>query len=875
MKSYGKKAIYILGMGLALFLNVCTARAAYEYEVFDEYLPVEYTDKIAWGGDYILLEKTETGFSASDHYYGLYDYINGNWVMEYQLFNEGYFEDAEYAGDGIFLIPRTSNTHMSPLLLNGKTGKIVSLDGLQVSNLNFVGGIALARANEENEKTDIYVVSEEGVYYSTEIMKCYENTSSIIHGGFYRDENYAVYIFSDSTFIIYDINEDISFSFDRTEYAQKLTSLNSEAELVICGDYMVFLNMEGNDGKNYYAVTTLDGTDYIMATVCDYSTVTEDGNLLVISDGEINEIVLANQHLPDHQPISNLALIACEKEDREVMLVNIDRKCNLYQNSIVYKDIFYLDTNPPYDMADVYYLGGKYSTFSGIWYLPDDSLENGSVYVRLMGDGKVLYESDVLNAQTCSEKFSVDVSGIKKLGIEYSGNYNLGDIAVGLADGEFISAAAEDSIMDNHSLIDEESDNREESGFLESVKLYDLHAYMGELNKAVIVTDNMGNTYDKAIRTFGSEKSATYDIGGKYSLLYGTVAVTKADQNNDYARDKRGCIRIYGDGNLLWEDADLNSATKPYDMSVDITGVIDLKVELIGFQVNLMLDSMDVIFNDATLSADNLENAGKDDSLDKTELSNYLGQTASTIEQEFGEPNDTFGSMGLWYLVYDDFVFYSGYSENGDNIITEIVIRNGLTDYSLCGITTQMTEMEAEKSLVEKGFQKLATNIYYDERDQLIRIEQDSGYQDTETGRELKELDTLRIDAYQCRLDMNPDKTETFQYMKCAISEVMQEIDGLNVYTVDQTVIAENNDIRFEGVQNGPDPLQAIINEIVIKGEDSAFCLYGITCKDSEIARDYLSFCEGGSGELIDPAGNILYLWDSCDDEPAVSLKAL
>ena len=329
-----------------------------------------------------------------------------------------------------------------------------------------------------------------------------------------------------------------------------------------------------------------------------------DRNLLIVADGRVEEIPLANEQLSEVQPISNLALISCEKEDREEMVVNIDRKNTLYQNSIVYRDIFYLDSDPPYDIADTYYLGGKYSTFSGTWYFPDDTPESGSAYVRLMGDGSVIYESTILDAQSCYENFSVDVTGIQQLGIEYDGVYSLGDVAVGLANGNFIPVEAGVALgTDSPNTGNNVGMDMPNQGTSETVKLYDLHAYLGELNKGTVVTDNMGNTYNKAIKVFSDEKSATYDIGGKYSLLSGTVAVTKADQDNDFDRNKRGYIRIYGDGNLLWEDADLNTATKPYDMSVDITGVTDLKVEMSGFSVNLMMDCMAVIFDDVTLTA--------------------------------------------------------------------------------------------------------------------------------------------------------------------------------------------------------------------------------------------------------------------------------
>lgn len=90
-------------------------------------------------------------------------------------------------------------------------------------------------------------------------------------------------------------------------------------------------------------------------------------------------------------------------------------------------------------------------------------------------------------------------------------------------------------------------------------------------------------------------------VSGEDFSELGTVAVTKTNQDNDYARDKRGYLKIYGDDVLLWEDSSISSSTKPYEMSVDISGVTDLRIEICGFPVNLMYDCLAVIFDDVVL----------------------------------------------------------------------------------------------------------------------------------------------------------------------------------------------------------------------------------------------------------------------------------
>ena len=52
---------------------------------------------------------------------------------------------------------------------------------------------------------------------------------------------------------------------------------------------------------------------------------------------------------------------------------------------------------------------------------------------------------------------------------------------------------------------------------------------------------------------------------------------------------------------ILWEDADLNTMTRPYEMSVDISGVQDLRIEMQGFDARLMSSGINVIFENAVL----------------------------------------------------------------------------------------------------------------------------------------------------------------------------------------------------------------------------------------------------------------------------------
>lgn len=134
----------------------------------------------------------------------------------------------------------------------------------------------------------------------------------------------------------------------------------------------------------------------------------------------------------------------------------------------------------------------------------------------------------------------------------------------------------------------------------EGMKLSRLHSYVGDLDVENIM-DNMENAYVDAFVAGSNEESATYDIGMRYRTLKGIVAVEKGDQDSDFDRDRCGYIQVYGDGTLLWEDTKINTSSKPYEMSVDISEVTDLKIVMSGFPINLSWDHISVIFANVTL----------------------------------------------------------------------------------------------------------------------------------------------------------------------------------------------------------------------------------------------------------------------------------
>lgn len=103
------------------------------------------------------------------------------------------------------------------------------------------------------------------------------------------------------------------------------------------------------------------------------------------------------------------------------------------------------------------------------------------------------------------------------------------------------------------------------------------------------VRDTLGNEYESGLEGYMDppdgqsywsigECSMTWDIGGKYDRLVATGIIPESDKGLNLG----GVIRIYGDGALLYEKTDITTDLKPYPVEIDISGIIDLKIEIYG-----------------------------------------------------------------------------------------------------------------------------------------------------------------------------------------------------------------------------------------------------------------------------------------------------
>lgn len=93
------------------------------------------------------------------------------------------------------------------------------------------------------------------------------------------------------------------------------------------------------------------------------------------------------------------------------------------------------------------------------------------------------------------------------------------------------------------------------------------------------IVDNKGNVYEQGYKMGGIYLGdADWYLYGSYDTLTGVVAPGK----NNVSSAPKAEVIIYGDGVILWEKANISQADEPYNFTVNISGVNDLKIYMSG-----------------------------------------------------------------------------------------------------------------------------------------------------------------------------------------------------------------------------------------------------------------------------------------------------
>lgn len=110
-----------------------------------------------------------------------------------------------------------------------------------------------------------------------------------------------------------------------------------------------------------------------------------------------------------------------------------------------------------------------------------------------------------------------------------------------------------------------------------AVLLANLDYFTGKSLSLKNLKDNLGNEHPQSLNT---NFNNTYLLNGQYSAISGTLFQVY-EYRSKYIETT---LNIYGDGELLYT-ATVTQGVQPIDFKVDLTGVLELRLELAGNSV--------------------------------------------------------------------------------------------------------------------------------------------------------------------------------------------------------------------------------------------------------------------------------------------------
>ncbi len=115
-----------------------------------------------------------------------------------------------------------------------------------------------------------------------------------------------------------------------------------------------------------------------------------------------------------------------------------------------------------------------------------------------------------------------------------------------------------------------------------------------DFKTAVSEKDNNGDTHYNCITT---NFDRTYNLDGQYSLITGTMYQKYERRSWTSAKNTPNCIEIYGDGRLLYTHTVDPETTgiDPIDFSVDLTGVLQLRVYFSTYGISWPSERRDLL----------------------------------------------------------------------------------------------------------------------------------------------------------------------------------------------------------------------------------------------------------------------------------------
>lgn len=215
-----------------------------------------------------------------------------------------------------------------------------------------------------------------------------------------------------------------------------------------------------------------------------------------------------------------------------------------------------------------YLLEGKYEKFTGRVILKDEwkSSKCEGVYIKVYGDGNLLFASKEVTAGYLPEDFEVDVTNVYKLRIEITEEW-----VAYLVNAYLYKDKATPTV----------SDFKETLPKVPKIYLTDYPIFRKVASGFEVLgsdVDDLNNTYPNAFVPYSYYNISIlwqdYYLDGNYNAITGTV-YRKPNQ-----KGKGRIVNIYGDGKLLYKSKEVKPEHQPENFSVNIQGVKFLRVEM-------------------------------------------------------------------------------------------------------------------------------------------------------------------------------------------------------------------------------------------------------------------------------------------------------
>ena len=239
--------------------------------------------------------------------------------------------------------------------------------------------------------------------------------------------------------------------------------------------------------------------------------------------------------------------------------------------------------------ADEYILDGKYRSIAGRVVMNYDKRANvgKDTYVRIYGDGKLLWESGRVTRGFVPQDFQVNITGVNRMKLTIQGCNFIRLVDCVISEEETITGnSTAEGIIDNI-VSGDHAEISEIDWYSSSMQLSPSEGGLVFYGNAV---DNNGTVYNSTAiggRAADTENWNSYKISGAYSSITGKVILNNAysDVVSESTR-----FRIYADGEVVYKSQPVTAGRGPQEFNVNLKGVEDLRLEVFGANYMRVVD---------------------------------------------------------------------------------------------------------------------------------------------------------------------------------------------------------------------------------------------------------------------------------------------